>query len=425
MLALYDLLYIVSNMKYEHVTNDHDFIEFCNRRKLKPNSVLQYRHALGIYSELIGKSLSELLKEAENEEDQGIRIRNRTIRKHLSTFQKHIEDKNYSDNSKKVFMTCVRAYYNEYEIQLPKRFKISPRTDKKEKKYEDLPTIEDIRHLLKYANLMCTAAILLGLSSGMSRAEICSLTIKDFCDAIDLKPFPEDFDELLERVKPLSNTVPHWQITRQKTENPFFTFSTPEATEAIINHIDDVNRRNKRLVSHPKKNPIKLTPETPLFISNQMNQMSVTLLTLSYQRMNEKAGFEKVGNSSFIRPHILREVFASTLEKNKMPHLMTRWLLAHKLDSTTSAYFKADPESVKEEYVQFMDQLTTNQKIEVKTVTASGYDQLLKDSKEKEEKLKSMELKLKKMEEKIKERDKVLDDLLVEKDFMKEVQKRI
>ena len=179
-------------MKYEHIASDPDFIDFCNRRKLKPNTIKQYLHALGIYTNLIDKSLTEMIEEAEDEEDEGTRLRKRKVRKHLSRFQQRLETLNYSDSSKKVFTTCIRAYYNEYEIQLPKRFKNNARADKKEKLYEDLPKLEDIRHLLKYANLTYTAIILLGLSSGMSRAEICSLTFKDFYKAIDIKPYPED-----------------------------------------------------------------------------------------------------------------------------------------------------------------------------------------------------------------------------------------
>ncbi len=69
-----------------------------------------------------------------------------------------------------------------------------------------------------------------------------------------------------------------------------------------------------------------------------------------------------------------------------MPHLMTRWLMGHKLDPTTSAYFKADPETLKEEYIQIVEQLNVNQDIKVKTQTTEGYDQLITDSKAKDEK---------------------------------------
>lgn len=61
-----------------------------------------------------------------------------------------------------------------------------------------------------------------------------------------------------------------------------------------------------------------------------------------------------------MRTHNLRKFFATTLEKNKVPHLTSRWLLGHTIDPTTDAYFKADPESLKPDYLEVVDQLTTN-----------------------------------------------------------------
>ena len=67
-------------MKYENIANDRDFIDFCNRRKLKPNTIKQYLHALGIYTNLIHKTLTEMIEEAEDEEDLGPRIRRRKVK---------------------------------------------------------------------------------------------------------------------------------------------------------------------------------------------------------------------------------------------------------------------------------------------------------------------------------------------------------
>ena len=43
--------------------------------------------------------------------------------------------------------------------------------------------MEDIKDILQYANPAFKAIMLLGVSSGMGRAEICSLTFKHFFDA--------------------------------------------------------------------------------------------------------------------------------------------------------------------------------------------------------------------------------------------------
>ena len=57
-------------MKHENIANDPDFIDFCNSRKLKPNTIKQYLHALGIYTNLIDISLSEMIEEAERKKMQ-------------------------------------------------------------------------------------------------------------------------------------------------------------------------------------------------------------------------------------------------------------------------------------------------------------------------------------------------------------------
>ncbi len=60
-----------------------------------------------------------------------------------------------------------------------------------------------------------------------------------------------------------------------------------------------------------------------------------------------------------------------------MPHLMTRWLLGHTIEGTTNAYFKADLESVREEYIEIVNKLSTS-KVEVKIVRI-GYDRIISE----------------------------------------------
>ncbi|MCE7698486.1 MAG: hypothetical protein K8E24_006480 [Methanobacterium paludis] len=99
-------------------------------------------------------------------------------------------------------------------------------------------------------------------------------------------------------------------------------------------------------------------------------------MSMQYRRINEKAGFPKVNEVILLRPHSLRKLFATTLEKNRMPHLMTRWLLGHTIDGTTDAYFKADSETLKVEYLEVVDQLSTDQ-VEVKIIRTEAYDEVI------------------------------------------------
>ena len=71
-----------------------------------------------------------------------------------------------------------------------------------------------------------------------------------------------------------------------------------------------------------------------------------------------------------------------------MPHLMTREMLGHTIDSVTGAYFKSDPQAVKEEYIKVLDQLTTK-KIEIKLINT--YDSINEELEQKEQKIRSLE----------------------------------
>lgn len=64
--------------------------------------------------------------------------------------------------------------------------------------------MEDVKYALNYANSTYRVILLLGVSSGMSRSELCPLTFKHFYDAIPLDQYPKTLDELLIRVRNLT-----------------------------------------------------------------------------------------------------------------------------------------------------------------------------------------------------------------------------
>ena len=341
------------------------FVQMIENRKLSDTTIKSYRSSLEKYTEYTEMDLEELLEEAEQEEDDGIKIRKRKIKKHIMGFKKHLDECDYSPTYKRTILARVKSFYHEYEIQLPRLFNRKTRSDKQQDSlYVDLPTIEEIGRLLEFSKPNMKSAILISLSSGMSRSELCSLTFKHFYDSIPLENYPKTMKELLTRLGELDNIIPLWNINRIKTGKQYFTFSSPEAFESIVNYLKNLN------YNFPDYNP---KPTDNLLKTKFNKPMGVKTIGASMIRANKRAGFDSVDNTThvpkitYIRMHILRKIFASTLEKNKMPHLMTRWLLGHTIDSTTSAYFKADPQAVKEEYITVLDQLTTN-KVEIKIV---------------------------------------------------------
>lgn len=353
------------------------FIELIESRELKSGTIKLYRIALQRYTDYTGMTLEELLDEAELEEDMGVKLRKRKIKKYILGFKQDLDNTDFSEAYKKVLMIKVKSFYNEFEIQLPKIFRRKRRSDNEVNYlYSDLPTMEEISRLLEYCQPYLKPAVLIGLSSGMSRSEIVSLTFKHFYDSIPLEKYPKTMEELLSTIKGLDNIIPLWRVIRSKTGSEYFTFSSPESFDSIVEFLDHIHRK------FPDYNP---EPKDTLIRNKHNKNINSDTLGLTYRRDNIKAGFKLVDHTkslpklSYIRPHVLRKIFASTLEKNKMPHLMTRWLLGHSIDQTTSAYFKADPEAIKNEYIQVLPYLTTNKQ---KIVVINQYEEIKQELEE-------------------------------------------
>lgn len=332
------------------------FKQFCSERKLAPSSIKLYTNILQKYSDFTGKKLEQLLDEAEDEEEDNVRFRKRKINRYLNEFQQFIEELDYSHNYKTQMMSSVKAFYRHYGVQLPYTMRARSRETKHYETIDDLPTMEEIRRFLEHCSSVYRAMVVLGLSSGMGRAEIASLTFKHFYDSVPLKKYPKSLAELIEKVKDEEDLIPLWKIKRVKTGKPYFTFSTPESVERIIVYLEEINYR------FPQYEP---KPSDTLFRSVYKNKpLSEDSIGAMLAYINKHNGFRSVNGHYVIRCHTLRKYFATTLEKNKMGLLSTRWLLGHNIDRTTSAYIKADPEALREDYVEIAEQLiTTNQDV--------------------------------------------------------------
>jgi len=349
-----------------NVENETIFKEYCRDRNLAPNSVKLYRLAFHKYTDFHDMTLEELIDEAEADEDTIPRLRKRRITKRLSEFKEHLETSKTSPSYINHQIALIRAFYNEFEIQLPKTRRRKTRSDRKVETIEDLPTKDDIRKCLHKSNTAYKAIILLMLSSGMSRSEVPSLTFKHYYDSIPLERYPKNLGELIDKVIDNENLILYWRLKRIKTGKNYFTFSSPEVSDWILEYLKELHR------DYPDYIP---QPEDTLFRPFNI-PLNPDSLSQNFKRINRRAGLIKPAGGLTVRPHVLRKIFSTTLERNKFPHLYTRWLMGHSIDSTTSAYFKADPEALKEDYIQIINHLTVTQEIDPRTVTSQGYKEL-------------------------------------------------
>ncbi|MCE7699097.1 MAG: hypothetical protein K8E24_009860, partial [Methanobacterium paludis] len=228
------------------VKNEEIFQEFCDNRGLSFGTSETYRLALQKYSEYTHKSLDELIQEADDEEEDNIRMRKRKIKTYLNGFKQWLHDQEYAQSYSNQTLVLVRSFYSEFDIELPKNLRRKSRRDKKQENFVDLPTMKDVKKSLDYSSPTYKATTLLMVSSGMSRAEICSLTFKHFYEAVGLpKDLMKPIPDLIEKIKNIDNLIPTWKIRRVKTDKPYFTFNSPQATDAILEYLDQHYRAHK------------------------------------------------------------------------------------------------------------------------------------------------------------------------------------
>ena len=165
-----------------------------------------------------------------------------------------------------------------------------------------------------------------------------------------------------------------WKISRVKTGMAYVTYNTPESSKYILKYLEYRFNNNR---------PIK-SLDSPLFLSSHNQRINHNGYSLIFQRMNEKAGFPrrpKTGVHSkgrhFITSHVLRKTFATILYGAKWDKLKVDWLLGHRIDDVSSAYFKIRPDVLLEEYRKVVNKLSVNENLAYTEVTDKDYKKAL------------------------------------------------
>ncbi len=342
-------------MKRSHnIETEEIFQNFCIDRDIRLSTINNYKNALQKYSDFTNKTLEELILEAEKEEDSGIRLKRRKINTYLRDFKLSLKESHLSENTIELISLLVKAFYRENEIELPKNTNKAVGKAQRRETIDNLPKMEEIRRFMEHLNSVYKAMTVMCLSSGMGASEVTSLTFEHLYKATSINPYPETIVQLVRHLKAKGDLIPTWDIKRIKRNFEYTTFSSPESVNRIIIYLEELNNK------YPDYKP---EPNDKLFRGLKSNKPLIANDFLSmYVCKNKEFSFRKTeDNRNVMRVHSLRKYFASTLESNKVPHLTTRRLLGHSVDSVTSAYFKVDVESLKEDYLEVVKHLMTTE----------------------------------------------------------------
>lgn len=348
-------------------------------RNLAPNTIKNYKQSIKNYTESQEMSLTELLEEAETEEEQGIRLKNRTLKKRIITFQNHLLQKGLSKGTLEKQVQQIKTIYKHYEIEIPNipKFNNTYVKDYEPIYYDDLPTKELIQEALLISKPLMRAIILFITSSGCAREETLSLTMQDFIDATNEYHNSTDIYDVINELKQVDNVIPIFKLKRRKTNQYYYTFCSPEAVDSIISYLES---REDYFT-----NDMKLFKIDKIYFIKQ------------FTKLNEQLGCHRKGAYGIMRSHMLRKFHASNLARGK------NGLTIEEIDSLQGrgknlihkSYFLDDPQELKRKYVANMDKVLIN--YTSKTLTFE--DEEIAELKKKADKIEELEMLVKKIME--------------------------
>lgn len=370
-----------------HMKTDQTILDdFQKRRNLKESSMRQYKAALNRYKEYNQLSLSELLNEAEIEEDDRIPQRRRTLTTRLLGFRNYITE-HYKKNSVKSMMTKIITLYVTFGLEVPKL----PRQSEKNMNdcppisFKDLPDKDIIKASLQVSTPLMTAIILFMSSSGTARKEMLSLSIQDFIDSTQLYHNSNDIYEVLDILKERDDVVPTWKVHRQKTDKWYYTFCSPEATTAIVNYLLSI------------KKPLKNT--------DRLFQYHEVTVCYKFQEINEELGLGKKGTYNRMRSHMLRKFHASNLKNHGMSKEDINEMQGKGQNLVDEAYFFDDPNVLRQKYIEHMEAVTINVDINNIDIKSPEYLELEKMYQEKEAEVENFESRMNSFEKRLSDID--------------------
>ena len=345
------------------------FIAFCDDKNLSLNSIKKYANALKNYTNFHELTIEDLLDEADEDEENNVRLARRRVRNRLITFRTHlIHDLGYKASTIKTNMICAKAIYRYYGIELPEiPNAVLTESPNDSLDFEDLPTIKDIRTAIestKKAKHKCL--FLFAACNGAARMELTNFSFSQFLEGV--APFcnkpktPQDIIDDLDGKCEELEVIPVFKMKRQKTNYSYYAPITPECTQFCLNYL--------------KAEGLGLKPEDHFF------QLSKDGVSTAFKLINEKFNWGKRGLYGFFSSHRIRKFNASVIEDSDFAN----YIQGRKPNPIKETYFKKDINRVREEYKKHMHKFTIYAHYDV-MINSDAYNELLNQKNELEQQL--------------------------------------
>lgn len=372
---------------------------FCERKQHSQRSRIAYRSTLEKYSKFQGLSLEELIKEAETDEDNGVRWKRCRLLNRLEDYRSYLV-KEFSENTVKQEMSRIKTFYKSYRIEIGELDYLSPKAYNKKPQlsFEEIISRDEIKRALKLCTPVMKSAILFQTSSGSAKAETLGLKIKDFICSVKNYTNSTELSEILDDLDGRC-VIPKFRIKRQKVNEYYYTFCSPECCQEIVNYL--------------KMRNVKSADEQLFKISNVHYR---TLLI----KINKELGLGRCSDGyNKLRSHQLRKFFATTLMNSrncKLSMVDIDFLEGRASKGSRKSYFFQDSEQLRIKYAQSMNALCINKEyevellgdqLEINEIGSQSYEQ--KKMKEQAERIAMLESRLSERNILIEDIDKIVD----------------
>ncbi|MDI6644322.1 MAG: tyrosine-type recombinase/integrase [Methanobacteriaceae archaeon] len=339
-------------------------------KDLEDSTLRTYLQCLKYYCNLINLSPDELIRQADAEEEKGIKLRDRRINFYFLKFKKQLMDDNKAESTVNLYIYAVKSFYDAMDIQLPK-IKMSRGDIGLEMNYGKLISKEEISELVNVAAPREKALIYLMALSGMAQAEARNLTIRKFMDAAGeaIHKDIQNINKLFDLKDELKDAIITLHITRRKVNYRYITFIPPEATKYIIMYLKErVYGRNKKIRIRDY--------DSSLFVKNNGDPIDRDVIVNNFRRLGLQAGFSKRdGAYSFWRAHGMRKYFISTIMNKLGDKVLADFLAGHKISDVDRAYWYMDPEDLKKRYLKALPYLSID-KAKVIDIKSDDYKRI-------------------------------------------------
>lgn len=295
--------------------------KFFEERGLSKNTKKHYYASVRLYQTITGKTLQELLEEAEQEEKEKLRWKERKLRQYLIDFRKYLYE-NKGEGTALTYMSDIKAIYRQYEIEVHDLPVFNSKQINKiyVKRYEDIPTKQELIDAYYECNSEAQDILLFASSTGISKVDFLKLTIDDFIEAcrkyfeLNGQTFPKQdtLTEQLYALKDVENIIPLFEGHRQKTGSRYTTFASPEFVEHKLQHLIGRDATIKTVYENADDEEKEDLPDQ-LYGSDKLFDISESHLSYVFRKINDKLHLGKVGSSRKFRCHQLRAYQATTL----------------------------------------------------------------------------------------------------------------